>query len=81
LSCLDFVFGIIISAEEIGKVSIGVKALGTIPRKTEKRGGGHRDLPVSFGNVTFRPGDYVVADRDGIVVGDPSLFLQSTSML
>ena len=29
---------------------------------------GVRDEPVYFGNVTFRPGDYLYSDEDGVIV-------------
>jgi regulator of ribonuclease activity A len=45
-----------------------VRALGTIPLKTHKRGDGQRDVSVSFAGVTFRPGAHLYADADGIVV-------------
>jgi regulator of ribonuclease activity A len=49
-------------------LDIGVKALGSNPRKSGKTGSGERDVPVSFGGVTIRPGDLVTSDDDGIVV-------------
>lgn len=62
------VYGCIRDAEQIGSIAIGIKALGTHPRKTEKRGEGRRDEPVKFGGVTIEPGDHVYADADGVVV-------------
>ncbi|MET8354238.1 MULTISPECIES: ribonuclease E activity regulator RraA [unclassified Micromonospora] len=47
---------------------IGIKALGTNPRKSAKTGAGERDVPVAFGNCTFDPGAAVHSDDDGIVV-------------
>ncbi len=47
---------------------LGVKALGTIPRKSAKNSAGAVDVPVTFGGVTFRPGDVLHADDDGIVL-------------
>ena len=49
-------------------LDLGVKALGSNPRKSGKTGAGERDVPVSFGGVTIRPGDRVTSDDDGIVV-------------
>ncbi|CAJ1578460.1 ribonuclease E activity regulator RraA [[Mycobacterium] wendilense] len=49
-------------------LDIGIKALGTNPRKSTKTGAGERDVEVSFGGVTFRPGEVVHSDDDGIVV-------------
>jgi regulator of ribonuclease activity A len=52
----------------IAGIDIGVKALGTNPRKSVKKGAGDRDVPVTFAGITFNPGDYVYADTDGILV-------------
>ncbi|MFA5710364.1 ribonuclease E activity regulator RraA [Mycolicibacterium sp.] len=49
-------------------LDIGIKALGTNPRKSTKTGAGERDVEVSFGGVTFRPGEILHSDDDGIVV-------------
>ncbi len=61
--------GCIRDAAAMSTMDIGVKALGSHPRKTKKLGDGARDIPVTFGGVTFEAtGDYVVCDEDGIVV-------------
>ena len=52
----------------IDELSIGVKALGTNPRKSAKTGAGELDVPVSFGGVTFTPGAQLWSDADGILV-------------
>ncbi|GGC89512.1 putative 4-hydroxy-4-methyl-2-oxoglutarate aldolase [Tersicoccus solisilvae] len=52
----------------LATLPLGVKALGSNPRKSAKEGTGERDVPVTFGDVTFRPGATVWADEDGIVV-------------
>jgi regulator of ribonuclease activity A len=65
------VYGYIRDSAEIGAQAVGVKALGLHPRKSEK--GLHsaqQDRPVSFAGVTFRPGAWLYADADGIVVSD-----------
>ena len=49
-------------------LDLGVKALGSNPRKSTKTGAGERDVPVSFGGATFTPGLVVHSDDDGIVV-------------
>jgi regulator of ribonuclease activity A len=49
-------------------LELGIKALGSNPRKSAKTGAGQRDVPVSFGGVTFTPGAQVHSDDDGIVV-------------
>ncbi|MEU7860438.1 ribonuclease E activity regulator RraA [Nonomuraea sp. NPDC049141] len=50
------------------EMDLGVKALGSNPRKSDKQGTGERDVPVTFGNVTFRPGADLFSDDDGILV-------------
>ena len=49
-------------------LDIGIKALGTNPRKSAKTGNGVRDAAVEFGGVVFVPGEVVHSDDDGIVV-------------
>jgi regulator of ribonuclease activity A len=67
------VYGCIRDSAALSALPIGVKALGTHPVKTDKRGEGQRDLAVRFGGVTFRPGDWLYADEDGIVVARRAL--------
>lgn len=47
---------------------LGIKALGSNPRKSTRTGQGSVDVPVEFGGVTFRPGTRLVADEDGVLV-------------
>ncbi|MBE1536941.1 ribonuclease E activity regulator RraA [Actinomadura algeriensis] len=49
-------------------IDLGIKALGSNPRKSRKKGTGERDVPLTFGGVTFRPGDEVFSDEDGILM-------------
>lgn len=67
--------GCIRDAEDISEMDISVKALGTNPRKSHKDGRGEVDVPVTFGGVTFTPGQFVYADTDGIVVSPDKLTL------
>ena len=52
-------------------IDVGIKALGTNPRKGTKTGAGDRDVEVSFGGVAFVPGEIAYCDEDGIVVVAP----------
>ena len=49
-------------------LDLGVKALGSNPRKSVKDGAGLVDTPVTFGDVAFVPGEWLYSDEDGIVV-------------
>ncbi|MGW8313165.1 MAG: ribonuclease E activity regulator RraA [Desulfuromonadales bacterium] len=66
-------YGCIRDAEDIGQMPLGVLALGTIPKKTVKRNEGQTDIPVTFAGVTFRPGEWLYADMDGVVVSSVKL--------
>jgi regulator of ribonuclease activity A len=60
--------GAVRDSSTLRTLDIGVKALGTNPRKSTKSGEGLRDAAVEFGGVVFVPGHIVHSDDDGIVV-------------
>ena len=60
--------GVIRDSAEIADIDLGVKALGVNPAKSAKHGVGRIDVPVTFGDVTFKPGDWVYCDEDGVLV-------------
>jgi len=62
------IYGCIRDSGELGQMNLGLRALGTMPLRSDKRGEGERDIPVRFAGVTFRPGDYVYVDEDGVIV-------------
>ncbi len=62
------VHGAVRDAPALRDIDLGIKALGTNPRKSAKTGAGERDVTVSFGGVEFVPGDIAYSDDDGIVV-------------
>lgn len=62
------VFGAIRDRVAIGELPIGVKAMGSNPRKSVKAGIGEVDVPVTIAGVAFVPGRHVWADADGILV-------------
>ncbi len=53
---------------EPAALTIGVKALGSNPRKSSKNGSGQQNVEIGFGGATFRPGASVYCDDDGIPV-------------
>ena len=67
------VYGCIRDVDVIRQTNLGVQALGTHPRKTDKKGIGELNVPVTFGGVTFLPGQYLYADNNGIVVSEVPL--------
>ena len=62
------VHGAIRDRVAIGGLDLGVKALGSNPRKSAKDGVGEVDVPVTIAGVAFTPGRHVWADADGILV-------------
>jgi regulator of ribonuclease activity A len=67
------VYGCIRDCAAVGRMDLGVLALATHPRKSVKQGIGEADIPVTFGGVTFVPGQYLYADEDGVIVSDAAL--------
>ncbi|GBG69998.1 hypothetical protein CBR_g4825 [Chara braunii] len=53
---------------EINGCNVGVRALAAHPRKSNKRGHGQVNVPVSFAGVRICPGEWCYADADGIIV-------------
>jgi regulator of ribonuclease activity A len=66
------VHGAVRDSAALSGLDLGIKALGTTPRKSAKTGAGAVDVPVAFGQVTFQPGDVLHADDDGIVLLPPA---------
>jgi regulator of ribonuclease activity A len=62
------VHGAIRDRATIAGLALGVKALGTNPRKSAKEGVGEVDVPVTIAGVVFTPGKHVWADLDGVLV-------------
>lgn len=58
---------------ELNAEAVGLRALALIPMATEKRGSGEKDVAVQVQGVWVRPGDWLYADADGIVVSDRAL--------
>ena len=63
--------GAVRDAATLSTLDIGIKALGTNPRKSTKSGAGERDVVVHLGGVDFAPGELAYSDDDGIVVVSP----------
>lgn len=62
------VHGAIRDREALSALPLGVKALGSNPRKSAKDAVGEVDVPVTIAGVLFTPGRHVWADADGVLV-------------
>jgi regulator of ribonuclease activity A len=60
--------GCVRDVAELALCATGIRALASIPLPTERRAPGERDVAVRIQGVWVRPGDWLYADADGIVV-------------
>ncbi len=67
------IFGCIRDVDAVSATNLGVQALNCIPLKTERRGIGDKNIPITFGGVTFNPGEYIYADNNGVIVSSRKL--------
>ena len=68
--------GCVRDVEILETIDLGVKALNCHPVKTDKRGEGQLNVPVSFAGVSFKPGQYLYTDRNGTVIASRDLGLK-----
>jgi regulator of ribonuclease activity A len=54
--------------QELSRCQIGIRALALLPMATDKRHVGLVDVPVQIQGVWVHPGEWLVADEDGMVV-------------
>jgi len=67
------VYGCVRDVDALAELDLGVQALGSIPLKSVRKGVGEVDVPVTFGGITFVPGEYVYADNNGVIVSARAL--------
>ncbi|HDS1757982.1 ribonuclease E activity regulator RraA [Pseudomonas sp. M5] len=67
------IYGCVRDVDVLIQTSVGVQALASHPMKTDKRGIGDLNVAVTFAGVTFRPGEYVYADNNGVIVSPSPL--------
>lgn len=62
------IYGAVRDVAALRELPIGVKALGSNPRRSRKEGLGVRGDTLAFGGAAFAPGRTLVADEDGVVI-------------
>mgnify|MGYP003477744993 FL=1 len=62
------IYGCVRDVDVLAQTDLGVQALASHPLRSNRRGAGDLDLAVTFAGVTFRPGEYVYADNNGIII-------------
>lgn len=62
------IHGAVRDVEVLAGTDLGIKALAAIPRRTDRKGAGERDVALRFAGVDFVPGEFLFADGNGVVV-------------
>lgn len=65
--------GYVRDSAEIATMQLGIKALGTMPLKSLKKGEGSIGVTIAFAGMRYQPGNYVYADEDGIICSSEAL--------
>ena len=65
--------GCVRDVAELAGLEVGIRALASLPLPTEKRHEGQKDVAVQLQGVWVRPGDWLYADEDGMVIGTSRL--------
>ena len=65
--------GRIRDAEIISQLDVAIFALGTCPRKSSKKNQGKKNIELSIDGLTLKPGDWVYADINGILISNSKL--------
>ncbi|WP_249672949.1 ribonuclease E activity regulator RraA [Pseudomonas abieticivorans] len=67
------IYGCVRDVDVLAQTDLGVQALASHPKKTQKRGVGELNVPVTFAGVTFKPGEFIYADNNGVIVSPSAL--------
>ena len=54
-------------------IEAGLFAIGTCPRRSDKRATSKRAVDLHFGGVVFKTGAWVYADEDGVILSESAL--------
>lgn len=65
--------GCVRDTAELATQAVGIRALAAMPLPTEKRNQGQSEVAVQVQGVWIRPGDWLYADEDGMVVASKPL--------
>ncbi len=68
-------YGCVRDVDILATLPLGIQALGSHPRKSEKRGEGQRDIPVTLAGATLQVGQWLYADNNGIIIANEALEL------
>ena len=69
------IYGCIRDVDAIASLNLGVQALNSIPIKSVRKGRGDLNINITFGGVTFKPGHFIYADNNGVIISPDALKL------
>ena len=67
--------GYIRDSAVIAEMPIGIKALGTNPRKSVKRNRGEVDVQLTIAQIPIKPGSWIYSDADGVIISEHNLLV------
>ena len=67
--------GYIRDSAVIAEMLIGIKALGTNPRKSIKKNRGEADIELTIGQIQIKPGNWIYSDADGVIISEHNLLV------
>ena len=67
--------GYIRDSAVISEMNIGIKALGTNPRKSIKKNRGEADIELTIGQIQIKPGNWIYSDADGVIISEHNLLV------
>ncbi len=65
--------GYIRDSAVIAEMPIGIKALGTNPRKSIKKNRGEVDIQLTIAQIPIKPRSWIYSDADGIIISEHNL--------
>ncbi len=72
--------GCVRDVAELAALGVGIRALASMPLPTEKRNQGQKNVAVQLQGQWVRPGDWLYADEDGMVIGARQLISRAVQV-
>ena len=67
--------GCVRDVEDLSNFKLGIFALGSVPKKSEKKDRGEIGINIDFGGISIESGNWAYADESGILISKEQLVL------
>ncbi len=67
------IHGCVRDLAELAATPLGILALGHVPMPTDRKGQGQSELVLHLHGLPLRPGEWLYADADGVVISEQAL--------